>query len=119
MEEYQPQVLDVIEMDPDNLAAVKQGMLDLTQGSLARYFKGLDMKVGAKTGSAEVSAGTESNAVFVCFAPYDDPQVAMAFVVEHGGTGSELAAFAAEMLSYYFTAQQELNTTVAENTLLH
>lgn len=119
VEEYQPQVLDVIEMDPDNLAAVKQGMLDLTQGSLARYFKGLDMKVGAKTGSAEVSAGTESNAVFVCFAPYDDPQVAMAFVVEHGGTGSELAAFAAEMLSYYFTAQQELNTTVAENTLLH
>lgn len=119
VEEYEPQVLDVIEMDPDNLAAVKKGMYDLTHGSLARYFKDLDVEVGAKTGSAEVSAGSESNAVFVCFAPYDDPQVAMAFVVEHGGTGSELAAFAAEMLSYYFTAQQDLDTTVAENTLLH
>ena len=40
--------------------------------------------------------------MFVCFAPYDDPQIAMAIVVEHGGSGSELGAIAAEIMQYYF-----------------
>ena len=53
-----------------------------TDGSVRRYFQDLPVQVGAKTGSAQVSAQTESNAVFVCFAPYDDPEIALAMVVE-------------------------------------
>ena len=59
-----------------------------------RYFQDLPVQVGAKTGSAQVSAETESNAVFVCFAPYDDPQIAISLVVEKGGSGSTLASIA-------------------------
>ena len=87
-------------------------MLGLTtEGSVARYFRDVGVQVGAKTGSAQISAQSESNAVFVCFAPYDDPQIAMAIVVEHGGSGSELGAIAAEILRYYFadeTTQQAI-----------
>ena len=54
--------------------------------------------MAAKTGSAQVSSATESNAVFVCFAPYDDPEIAISLVVEHGGSGSVLASLAAEIL---------------------
>ena len=87
---YEPEVLDSIDIQPENLDAVKAGMLALTtgKGSLARYFQDLPVQVGAKTGSAQVNAETESNAVFVCFAPYDDPQIAISLVVEKGGSGS-------------------------------
>ena len=45
-----------------------------------------------------MNAETESNAVFVCFAPYDDPQIAISLVVEKGGSGSTLASIAADIL---------------------
>ena len=115
---YEPQVMDTIEIQEKNLEAVKKGMLELTQTSLARYFSGLGVQVGAKTGSAQVSAQTESNAVFVCFAPYDDPEIAVSIVVEHGGSGSELASIAADILSYYFSTKETREELLTENTLI-
>ncbi|MBO5918350.1 MAG: penicillin-binding protein [Oscillospiraceae bacterium] len=116
--EYEPVVLDQLELKSANLGAVKAGMLALTrEGSLAKYFADLDVKVGAKTGSAQVSAGSkESNAVLVCFAPYDDPQIALAIVAEKGGTGSELGAVAADIFRYYFDEQTARERVDQENT---
>lgn len=72
--EREPELLNTIDIDPVNLEAVKAGMLAVTEsGSVAKYFKDVGVKVGAKTGSAQVSAESESNAVFVAFAPYDEP----------------------------------------------
>jgi len=117
--QYEPQVVETIDIKPENLQAVKAGMLSLTtSGSVSRYFRDLGVQVGAKTGSAQVSAETESNAVFVCFAPYDDPQIAVAITVEHGGSGSDLGRMAAEILEYYFSVQENQQEIVAENTLV-
>ena len=119
VEDCEPEILSSIDIRPENLNAVKSGMLALTQrGSVSRYFRNLNVKVGAKTGSAQVSSEKESNAVFVCFAPYDDPEIALALVVEHGGGGSDLGGIAAEILSYYFAAQEEGDRLPPENTLL-
>ena len=117
---YEPEVLDSIDIQPENLDAVKAGMLAPTtgKGSLARYFQDLPVQVGAKTGSAQVNAETESNAVFVCFAPYDDPQIAISLVVEKGGSGSTLASIAADILRYYFSAEESREETLTENTLI-
>ena len=117
---YEPEVLDSIDIQPENLDAVKAGMLALTtgKGSLARYFQDLPVQVGAKTGSAQVNAETESNAVFVCFAPYDDPQIAISLVVEKGASGSTLASIAADILRYYFSAEESREETLTENTLI-
>ncbi len=118
VQEYEPQVAEHIDISEANLAAVKKGMLDLTTtGSLRSYFKDLPFQVCAKTGSAQVANST-SNAVFVCFAPADDPQVALALVAEKGGSGSDLAGLAADILEFYFTAQRGFTATVEENTLL-
>ena len=118
--EYEPEVLGTLELKDRNLEAVKAGMLALTQeGSLARYFQDLDVKVGAKTGSAQVSATSkDSNAVLVCFAPYDDPEIALAIVAEKGGTGSELGAIAADIFRAYFNARATQETVNPENTLV-
>ena len=118
VQDYQPQVLGTIELKEENLNAVKEGMLALTQKSLRRSFQDLPFRVGAKTGSAQVSAQTESNAVFVCFAPYEDPEIVVAMAVEHGGSGGELAGMAADVLRYYFSAKQTREDIPAENTLV-
>lgn len=120
LEETQPEALDTIDISQENLEAVKQGMYLLaTQGSVAKYFADLPVTVGAKTGTAQVgSATTEANAVFVCFAPYEDPEIAIALVAEHGGSGTELAAIAADIISAYFSASDTLETVSTENTLI-
>ena len=116
---YEAEPLSTIEIQDKNLNAVKAGMLSLTtKGSVARFFRDLDVEVGAKTGSAQVSSQTESNAVFVCFAPFDDPEIAVAIVVEHGGSGSELGAMAADILSYYFSSQETREEVLQENSII-
>ena len=119
--EHEPVVLETIDIAPENLEAVKKGMLAVTtQGSAARYFADLDFQVGAKTGSAQLtSANTNSsNAVFVCFAPYDDPEVALALVVEKGGSGALLGSMAADILDCYFSAADTQGAVSAEGTLI-
>ena len=116
---YEPEVLSSIELGEKNLQAIKAGMLELTTtGSVAAHFRDVGVQVGAKTGSAQVNAQTESNAVFVCFAPYDDPQIAVALVVERGGSGSELGKIAADILKYYFSAEETREEILTENTLI-
>ena len=89
------------------------------EGSVRNYFKDLPVTVGAKTGTAQVGSATaEANAVFVCFAPYDDPEIAVALVAERGGSGTELAAVAADVLSAYFSQENTAEAVPAEGTLL-
>lgn len=116
---YEPVLKDVIDLDSAALAAVKKGMYDLSKTrTMARYFGDLPFEVGCKTGTAEVS-GTSANSVFVCFAPYDDPQVALCIVVEKGASSDgSLASIAAAMLSQYFAVDEGQNQLAAENTLL-
>lgn len=115
----EPELLDTIQIDPEHLDAVKKGMLAVTEtGSAAKYFANLDVKVGAKTGSAQVAADSEANAVFVAFAPYDDPEIALCIVVEKGGSGTEVGAIAADILSYYFSSESVLGSEQGENTLI-
>ena len=119
VERYDPQVLNQLDIEPENLAAVTEGMLRVTtEGSAKTYFADLGVQVAAKTGSAQVSSATESNALFVAFAPYEDPEIALAIVVEKGGSGSTLANIAAEILEYYFSAGSGMETVTPENTLL-
>lgn len=116
---YEPQILDQIELDEDNLKAIHKGMIDLTTtGSLRGYFRNLNFTVAAKTGSVQVSGQDTSNATFICFAPAEDPQVALAIVAQKGGSGSGLAELAADILDYYFNAQNGFTTATEENTLL-
>lgn len=98
-----PTVLDTLTISQETWDAVTLGMLNLcTEGSLSGIFADLDFSVAAKTGSVQVSGKETANAVFVAFAPYENPEVALAIVVEEGGSGGNLAPMAAEMLKSYF-----------------
>ena len=117
--EYEPKVLNTVELQSQNLDAIKQGMLEVVQNtkSVEAAFKNLTdagIQVGAKTGSAQVTGQENANGLFVCFAPYDDPQIAVCVAVEKGGSGAATAVIAAKMLEQYFGIEPQ--TDAADQT---
>ena len=108
--------LNDLNISDSTMAAVTKGMHDLTHDSLAGAFSRCVVEAGAKTGSAQV--GTDiANGTFVAYAPYDDPEIAIAIVVEKGGSGSLLANAAVDIINAWFT-RGGTDAAVGEETLL-
>ena len=85
--QYEPELLSSIGIPEDYLATIKEGMYQVSQNAaIARYFNNLPVRVGAKTGTAEIQGGedSETNGLLVVFAPYDDPEIALCIVMEQG-----------------------------------
>jgi len=113
------EAVETVEIRDTTLQAVKKGMLDLTtRGSLTPYFKNCVVPAGAKTGTAQLGENITNNGVFVCFAPYDDPEIAVSIVIEQGGSGAALASTAVEILNSYFSAGNDGGAVTGENQLL-
>lgn len=107
VQEYVPELRDEIEMDPDVLKAVKNGMRRVVdEGSAASVFTNYSIPIGGKTGTAQVGSGS-NNAVFIAFAPFDDPQIAVSVVLEHGVRGTNAANVAKDIFDFYFNTTQE------------
>ena len=86
----------------ENYAAVMSGMLEASAtGTAANVFSDYPIQVASKTGSAQTGL-TSDNAVFVCCAPYDAPEIAVVVVVEEGGQGSLIGSVAKDVLDSYF-----------------
>jgi len=115
---YEAETVDTVTMSDSTLAAVKKGMGDLVEsGSVSRYFDSCVVSAGAKTGSAQTGAEV-ANGVFVCFAPFDEPEIAVAIVIEQGGSGAALASTAVEILNAYFEPGDIGTAVVPEGALL-
>ena len=87
--------------------AVKEGMVAVAQsidGTAYKSFTGLPFEVAGKTGTAQTSreATRSPNALFVCYAPADNPQIAIAVVIERGAWGSSAAPVARDIIDEYF-----------------
>ncbi len=95
--------LSHVSVSPQTLAVIRQGMLEVTlppDGTAYGFFTGFP-QVGAKTGTAEVD-GHSPHALFVAFAPYDNPEIAIAAVLEFAGHGGTIAGPVAEdMIAAY------------------
>ena len=83
-----------------------KGVTSESGGTAYGVFRNFNIKIGGKTGSAQVKdtkRGTEmTNAWFVGFAPYDNPEIAVACIVENGGTGSIACYPARDVIAEYF-----------------
>ena len=103
---------------------IKEGMYAVTTetgGTAADIFADSNVEVAGKTGTAQVSSGA-NNAIFVGFAPYDNPKIAVVAVVEHGDEGYYLAPMVKEITNEYFNiytsdAQMEKSQEVVENRI--
>lgn len=119
--EYEAQPVEKLDLDPTYVEAVKKGMWEVAndeESTVDQYLSNLAVEVGAKTGSAQVSADENANAVFVLFAPYDDPEIVISMVVEGGASGGNLASAAGEIVNYYFGSEHTMESVGTENTLI-
>lgn len=109
VKEFQPEVALKLSVSPENLATIRKGMAAVTEGegTATNLFMNWPVKIAAKTGTAETSSQgekkTDNHGLFVAFAPYDKPQVAVAAIIEFGGHGGSSAGVAArDLLASYF-----------------
>lgn len=101
--ETEPVVVEDLQLDPYNLSVVQSAMrrvISSENGTAYWTFYGYDIPVAGKTGTAE-NTGSDHTA-FICYAPYDDPEVAIAVVLEHGAKGTYSMSVAKDLLNAYF-----------------
>lgn len=102
IKEQKPVVKSEIKLKADTVDAIKRGMRRVAdEGTASSVFADFFIEVAGKTGTAEVSRGS-NNGIFVAFAPYDDPQIAIAVVIEHGTGGYLAAPVAKAVFEEYF-----------------
>ncbi|MBQ3091051.1 MAG: penicillin-binding protein, partial [Clostridia bacterium] len=104
VEEIEPTVLDQIDLQESTIQAVKQGMRGVVteDGTASSVFLNYPIEVGGKTGSAQTRSGRSAHGVFVSFAPYDDPEIAVCVVGEHAGSGGSVAPVCVAIYNEYF-----------------
>ena len=108
---------DGITINSESIAVAKEGMRMAASeagGTAYNIFKGFNQEVAGKTGSAEAGKDKNGNdlvnAWFVCFAPYDKPEVAVVVMIENGGHGNYAAEVARDVLTQYFGMNQSAET---------
>lgn len=99
--ELEPTVLNEVGVSQENLDYVQKGMeAVITDGSARATLSDYPIKLAGKTGTAET--GGSDNVTFIGYAPADDPQVAIAVVLEHGATSSYCQYVVRDILDAYF-----------------
>ena len=86
-------------------------------GTANKVFGEYPVAVCAKTGTAQHGPDSSDNASFVCYAPADDPQIAIAIYVEKGAQGGALGNIAKEIFNTYFVNAGGNDTVAPENAM--
>ncbi len=101
-DESNPEVLNTITISDGTLRAVKAGMLSVTEDGTGRATLGhYPIKVGGKTGTAQVNNKAD-HSLFVAFAPFENPEIAISVVIENGASGAAAGGVVKDILNAYF-----------------
>ncbi|WP_026494688.1 penicillin-binding transpeptidase domain-containing protein [Butyrivibrio sp. WCD3002] len=100
LEENGATVRNHIDMDTSYWNAIHQGMRQVVEDK--SYYDDVAVHVAGKTGTAEESKKRANHALFVCYAPYESPQIAIATRIAFGYTSSYAAQITKEAIQYYF-----------------
>lgn len=113
--EYESKVSEKLGLTPDNteemsfnetnIQAILEGMRGVTSesgGTAYSTFRDFNIEVGGKTGSAQTGVEGKTNAWFVGFAPFDNPEIAIVVFVRNGGSGGYTAEVARDIIAQYF-----------------
>ena len=102
IEEFTRQTEEEVDIDEETMQRIHDGMKRVVDdGSASSIFDGYPIQVGGKTGTAQLGSGS-NNAIFIAFAPFDDPEIAIAVVLEHGVRGSNAGRVARDVFDQYF-----------------
>nr|MCR5403881.1 penicillin-binding protein [Butyrivibrio sp.] len=105
IDQYNADVRNYIDMPGSYWDAIHTGMRQVVEDK--SYYKNLAVNVAGKTGTAQESANRPNHSLFVCYAPYEAPEIAVATRIAYGYTSSYAAQVTKEVLSYYFELRDE------------
>ena len=120
----EPQEIGTVDSPDYNWYVVQEGMRLVANSPLndnvSKHFVDLprSQRVAAKTGTAQKGENIVNDAIFICYAPYYEPEVAIAIVVERGKAGANCAFMARQIIDAYFNIKSYTDTSEPEMTLL-
>lgn len=112
--EFEPKVRSNVELPAEYWNAIHSGMRQVVQNK--SYFSDLAVNVAGKTGTAEQTASRPSHALFVCYAPYETPEIAVATRIPFGYSSDYAAQITRDIIKYHYglAAEEELITGTAD-----
>jgi penicillin-binding protein 2 len=105
VEEYGSTVYNVLDVPQEYLTTIQQGMNAYPMNSSASNNIGISS--AGKTGTAEQSVNHANHALFIGYAPYENPEIALAVRIANGYTSANAASIAADVYKYYFELVDE------------
>lgn len=116
--ENQPQILSTLNISNEAYEAYTEGMrLVSLDGTAKRFFKDYPVAIAAKTGTAQHGSGGSDHGAFVCYGPYEDPEIAVVVYGEKAGHGTTVAEIAKQVLDVYFGVDKVGDVITNENQL--
>lgn len=105
IQEFEPVVRNVIDMPSEYWNAIHSGMRQVVQNKT--YFNDLAVDVAGKTGTAEQTSSRPSHALFVCYAPYENPEIACVTRIPFGYSSDYAAQATKKIIEYYYGLVEE------------
>lgn len=105
LDERSATVRNTIEMEDSYWNAIHMGMRQVVENNT--YYSDLPIKVAGKTGTAEENKSRANHALFVCYAPYEKPEIAIATRIAYGYSSSYAAQTTKDIIKYYFELAEE------------
>ncbi len=117
-EKRKPEIVNKVSIKDSTLEFVKQGMLSVTvDGTGSTVFADYGIKIGGKTGTSQTNKGAD-HSTYIVFAPYDNPQVAISVILEHGDSGYSAGSIVKSLLDAYFFSEGNNKEDTVPNTVL-
>ena len=114
----EPVVLNTVSLKQSTISSIKEGMLSVTVDGTGHAALGdYPIKIGGKTGTSQVE-GKADHSTFIVFAPYDNPEIAISVVLEHGSSTYASGNLVRQILDSYFSAGENSAQTVVPFTVI-
>lgn len=113
-QEYEAQVRNEIEMPDEYWDAIQLGMRQVVQNK--KYFSDLAVNVAGKTGTAEQIKTRANHALFLCYAPYEEPEISIVTRIPFGYSSDYAAQVTRDIIKYHYglVEEEELITGTAD-----
>ncbi len=113
--EFTPQLRNTVQLSQSTWNSIHSGMRQVIKDK--DYFEGLAINVAGKTGTAQENKKRPNHALFVCYAPYENPEIAVATRIAYGYASDNAAQMTKDVIMYYFDLEEveELITGTAED----
>ncbi|MCR4716244.1 MAG: hypothetical protein K5656_03595 [Lachnospiraceae bacterium] len=103
IKEYEPDIYSDVELRADVWSQIHEGMYNVVNGdSHGADFEDLYTKIAGKTGTAEEDSTRSAHALFVSYAPYENPEISITVVIPNGYASSYSMMVAHDIYAYYF-----------------